>query len=184
MRMPALAALVYGSIAGAVAMPALAEYPERGERDRVLTCESEEGRMRECAADTRGRVRLLRQISRSACIEGRTWGARRDGVWVSDGCRGEFLIGGSRRHDHARNAPGFVRCESNDGRSQHCPAQTRGGVELVRQLSRSACIRGQNWGWDGSGIWVSGGCRAEFRAGVPTAAGGSDAAVRLGATAD
>lgn len=162
MRMPAFAALVCGAIASGVAMPASAGSLDREARDRVLTCESEDGQRRECAADTRGRVRLLRQISRSACIEGRTWGARRGGVWVTDGCRGEFLMG-SRRRDRNTADNVFVRCESDQGRSRHCPARTGRGVKLIRQLSRSACIRGQNWGWDDSGIWVSGGCRAEFR---------------------
>lgn len=39
----------------------------------------------------------------------------------------------------------------------------RGGVVLVNQLSRSGCWEGSTWGWDRGGIWVSGGCRAEFR---------------------
>ena len=32
----------------------------------------------------------LRQLSRAACIQGRTWGYGRNGIWVSDGCRAEF----------------------------------------------------------------------------------------------
>jgi hypothetical protein len=55
-----------------------------------------------------------------------------------------------------------VRCESKDGRAQQCPAVTRGGVRLVRQLSRTACIEGRNWGYDARAIWVEGGCRADF----------------------
>jgi hypothetical protein len=27
----------------------------------------------------------------------------------------------------------------------------------------TACIEDQNWGWDRRGVWVSDGCRAEFR---------------------
>jgi hypothetical protein len=58
-----------------------------------------------------------------------------------------------------------VRCESDDGRTRHCPADTRGGVRLSNRLSRTDCIQGRNWGYDASGIWVSGGCRADFTVG-------------------
>jgi len=56
----------------------------------------------------------------------------------------------------------IVRCESRDGRTSRC--NTYGGdAQLVRQLSDSACIRNRTWGVDYQGLWVSGGCRAEFR---------------------
>lgn len=57
---------------------------------------------------------------------------------------------------------GVVRCESEDGRTRHCPADVRGGVRLSRQLSRTDCVQGRNWGYDAGGIWVGGGCRADF----------------------
>lgn len=56
-----------------------------------------------------------------------------------------------------------IRCDSEDGRQRYCPVDTRGSrVELTRQLSRSECRYGRNWGHDSRGIWVNGGCRAEF----------------------
>jgi hypothetical protein len=58
----------------------------------------------------------------------------------------------------------IVRCESNDGRTRECAANTRAGVQLVRQLSDAACVQGRSWGYGRNGIWVSQGCRAEFRA--------------------
>lgn len=58
-----------------------------------------------------------------------------------------------------------VRCESNDNHTQHCNMDTRGGVFLGRRLSDTACIQGRNWGYDSRGVWVTGGCRAEFTAG-------------------
>ena len=61
---------------------------------------------------------------------------------------------------------GTFRCESDDGRTRHCNADTRGGVRINRQLSDSACIQGRNWGYDNSGVWVSQGCRAEFVVGA------------------
>lgn len=58
-----------------------------------------------------------------------------------------------------------LRCESIDERSRYCPADTRGGVALVHQRSRAACIPGRTWGFDRRGIWVSHGCRGEFALG-------------------
>jgi hypothetical protein len=58
--------------------------------DRVVRCESRDGRTSYCRMDTRGGVRLVRQFSDSACIRGRTWGVRGDAVWVTRGCRARF----------------------------------------------------------------------------------------------
>lgn len=66
-------------------------------------------------------------------------------------------------HADWRDGGAIVRCESRDHRTRHCWADTRGGVFLVNQLSRADCWEGSTWGWDRGGIWVSGGCRAEFR---------------------
>jgi hypothetical protein len=35
---------------------------------------------------------LVRQRSGSPCIEGRTWGRDRSGVWVDRGCRADFEV--------------------------------------------------------------------------------------------
>lgn len=56
----------------------------------TLRCESDDGRARTCAVPWRGSSRLLRQLSDTACVEGRTWFARGGQVTVSGGCRGEF----------------------------------------------------------------------------------------------
>lgn len=39
-----------------------------------------------------GRTPRVRQPSRSACIEGRTWGWNRAGIWVDEGCGGRFMV--------------------------------------------------------------------------------------------
>jgi hypothetical protein len=54
------------------------------------------------------------------------------------------------------------RCESRDNRTTLCGVDTRSGVQLVRQESRDSCIRGQTWGTDSRGVWVSRGCRGVF----------------------
>jgi len=139
--------------------------------DRVLVrCESVEERTRYCAADIRGDVRLVNQLSRSRCIEGRTWGWDRQGIWVTEGCRAEFEIdqgygwGDDRsRRDYGRDR--VVRCESTNSRTVYCNVDTRYGVRLLTQHSRSACIEGRTWGWNARGIWVTNGCRAQFQVG-------------------
>jgi hypothetical protein len=68
----------------------------RGQDRIVLTCSSNHGERVYCEADTRGGVRLTKQISGTPCIEGSTWGADRRGVWVDHGCRAEFSIARDR----------------------------------------------------------------------------------------
>ncbi|MEN9227749.1 MAG: DUF3011 domain-containing protein [Gloeomargarita sp. GMQP_bins_120] len=63
-----------------------------GGETRRMTCESINGRYRTCPVGNHGGVRLERQLSNRRCIEGRTWGYDRQGIWVDQGCEGEFLI--------------------------------------------------------------------------------------------
>lgn len=56
-------------------------------------------------------------------------------------------------------------CESVDGQPRYCRSDTRGGVRLVRQYSKSGCYEGRTWGYDRRGIWVTDGCRAKFEVG-------------------
>ncbi|MEO6801260.1 MAG: DUF3011 domain-containing protein [Rhodanobacter sp.] len=68
----------------------------------------------------------------------------------------------------ARSGP-TLRCESVDGKFNRCDMPWR-DVELVKQESKGACIRGQSWGVDQRGLWVDRGCRglfAEARRGGP-----------------
>jgi hypothetical protein len=70
------------------------------------------------------------------------------------------------------SSTGLVRCESVNSRSNFCRVDTRGGVEIVRQLSRERCVRGRNWEVRRDGIVVDDGCRAEFAVGNAYASGG------------
>ena len=141
-------------------------YPGDGYSSNIR-CESQDRRTRHCDADTRGGVRLGRQLSKAPCVQGRNWGYDRRGIWVSEGCRAEFIVGAGGGYgpgDRPGNQYGeFVRCESQKGRQQRCNVAVRRGVDIVRQLSKTRCVQRQNWGWDRGGIWVDGGCRAEFR---------------------
>jgi hypothetical protein len=55
-----------------------------------------------------------------------------------------------------------IYCASDDMRRHYCGADTRGGVQMIRQRSDASCIQGRTWGYDGRGIWVDRGCRADF----------------------
>jgi len=135
-----------------------------GNGNRTLRCESVDRRTQECAANARRGVRLVRQLSDTRCVEGRTWGYHPDRVWVSGGCRAEFEVG---RGGDGGGSYGnrIVQCESTNQRTRECAANTRGGVRLVRQLSDTRCVEGQNWGYHSDRVWVAGGCRAEFEVG-------------------
>ncbi|HEX9893565.1 MAG TPA: DUF3011 domain-containing protein [Gemmatimonadales bacterium] len=61
-----------------------------GER---VTCSSD-GRMRSCPANTSRGVELVRQLSDAACRAEISWGYERGFIWVDNGCRAEFKLGG------------------------------------------------------------------------------------------
>jgi hypothetical protein len=164
-------ALVLLVLSGAAA-DASAQYHDGYGGAEVIRCESRDYRQVYCGTDARGGARIVNQLSDTACIEGRTWGWDRRGVWVSGGCRGEFQIGSGRDRGRGRDndyresgSDEVVRCESRDYRQVYCNIDTRRGVNLVRQLSETACIEGRTWGSDRRGVWVSGGCRGEFALG-------------------
>ncbi len=142
-------------------------YGARGYEGRQFICQSVNNRQQYCRVDTRGGVQLIRQISKTRCQQGYSWGYDRDGVWVSHGCRAQFVTGqGNYGNDGYGGGYGrTIRCDSNDNRTKRCAMDTRGGVQLIRQVSKTQCRQGYNWGYDRSGVWVSRGCRAEFAGG-------------------
>jgi hypothetical protein len=129
----------------------------------VLRCASQDEQTVRCPADTRGGVRLVRRTSGQPSVEGTSWGADRGGVWVSQGCSAEFVLGRGGSGSDSRTGARVIKCESIGGRWNHCAANTEAGVVLAQQLSKQPCLRNQSWGTDGNGVWVSGGCRGEFR---------------------
>ncbi|MEZ5454919.1 MAG: DUF3011 domain-containing protein [Lysobacteraceae bacterium] len=123
----------------------------------VVRCESFSDRTEVCEVDTRGGVNLVEQHSRTACIEGRTWGTDRRGIWVSNGCRATFEV-----YSRPMGGDNIVLCESFNDRESVCGISPRSEVRLLRQKSRSACVEGSTWGVDRRGLWVTRGCRGEF----------------------
>ena len=116
----------------------------------------------------------MQQRSESPCREGYSWGSDGRGVWVDHGCRADFAVEGGRGRlgsDRDRDRNGYqgggqdqiVSCSSDDMHRHYCPADTRGGVQLLKQRSDSSCRQGYSWGYDRRGIWVDHGCRADFQ---------------------
>jgi hypothetical protein len=58
-----------------------------------------------------------------------------------------------------------LRCESEGFEYKRCPIDAHGGVQLMEQLSDSACRQGETWGYDQHGIWVANGCAGAFLVG-------------------
>lgn len=154
-------------LAGTAATPAHAQ--DRGWNDgRTIRCESTDRRQRTCDTGWRRAV-LVRQLSDSRCVEGRSWGSRDGRVWVDDGCRGEFAEargwGPGPGPGPGRDSRYSVTCSSTDNRQRRCDWDPRQGRPfIVRQLSDSRCEEGRTWGWRGDMIWVDDGCRARFGA--------------------
>jgi len=159
-------------------------YPPQG---RAILCESQDGGYRECATGFRGNAVLTENRSDTRCVEGGNWGnTGRGSVWVRNGCRGVFAEAGGAGYPGGPGGPGYpggpggpgwngsggqeelVRCESDNGRYRECRIPGRARIELVRQLSDSACVQGRSWGVKSDRVWVDRGCRGEF-----TASGGA-----------
>ena len=89
--------LTLALIAGLMSFGASAQGRQRRNRDRDLYvqnvyCESGDMRRHWCSEGIGANVRLVRQRSKSPCIQGRTWGVGRNGIWVDRGCRADFEV--------------------------------------------------------------------------------------------
>ncbi|NOT89953.1 MAG: DUF3011 domain-containing protein [Lysobacter sp.] len=166
------------TVAGLTSAPAQAQWSSGGYGDDLIRCESRDGRTERCETYG-GSAQLVRQLSSTPCVRGRSWGTDSRGVWVSSGCRAEFRIDSGYGYDNGYgdsygygnngygsdygygSSGGAFRCESRDGRTERCNGYG-GRAQFVRQLSNTPCVRGQSWGSDSRGVWVSNGCRALF----------------------
>ena len=153
-RLPARVATAFLLLLGA-------SFPASAAR---LWCESRDFHRNYCpTGQTIASARLVEQQSRAACIQGRTWGYDRGGIWVTQGCSGEFdfvRAGGSRPNP----GPGHqIACNSSNFQQQFCPSNRRiVRAWLVEQRSRAACVQGRSWGFQERGIWVTSGCSGLF----------------------
>jgi hypothetical protein len=137
-----------------------------------VECRSEDHRFARCG-NSRAPARLLRQISRAPCVEGRTWGVDRDGLWVDQGCAAVFQQGGGgggsgQGHggdDYRPPADAeFVTCQSQRGRPETCRFRSAARhVGLLQNLTEVPCEEGVNWDWQERSVRVWDGCAATFR---------------------
>ena len=63
----------------------------------VVTCVATGDQRQHCPANTSAGIVMLRQSSETSCLLGRNWGYDAQGVWVSEGCGGEFATGSTSR---------------------------------------------------------------------------------------
>ena len=137
-----------------------------------ILCESKSSRYQQCNAGFRGPARLTRQLSQSACIEGRSWGQAQGMIWVSRGCRAWFEDsgwnnGGGSPGNNGGGYPGnsdySITCSSTNSDYRTCAWDDRyGRPRVIEQLSSQRCVEGQNWGYRDGNVWVNNGCRARF----------------------
>lgn len=136
--------------------------------DETIVCGSRDYQYRLCPTrDNSAPVRLIRQLSKSKCVRGATWGTHRRGIWVDRGCRAEFSISSNRGpsdNDNWARAPraSEFTCKSANYKYRRCKVPGSGKVSLRRQLSSSPCVRGKTWGQDRKGVWVDRGCAGRF----------------------
>jgi hypothetical protein len=130
-------------------------------------------------------VRMVRQLSQSACIQGRTWGTRGNQVWVDKGCRAEFQIsgyggpgyggpgyGGGYHGGPPRGGPpayysgsfsnGRSNCTSGPG-SGPVYCQSGGPFKYANPVRvNNACVQNRTWGTSQYGLWVANGCSGQW----------------------
>ena len=83
----------------------------------LITCASkltDRGRQ-DCPADTSAGVVLVRSTGEAACLLGKTWGYDDSGIWVSDGCTGEFIAGEAAADAQAKVKKGPIEHVPNAG---------------------------------------------------------------------
>ncbi len=57
---------------------------------------------------------------------------------------------------------GQVTCASDGGKYRECRLDGSGDIVMKTQLSKTNCVKNQNWGETPNGVYVKGGCRAIF----------------------
>jgi hypothetical protein len=61
----------------------------------TVACSSKAGGRKHCPADTSKGVVLMGSSGEAPCLLGKSWGYDDQGIWVSDGCAGDFILGQS-----------------------------------------------------------------------------------------
>jgi hypothetical protein len=129
----------------------------RDYRSNTITCSSENGRSATCNADTRGGVRLVRELSSSSCIQGSTWDYNANGIWVDHGCRAEFELTSDRRSPRSdANAGNRVTIERNNTVSWQSQGTTMARVYTQTDNGREQLFAEGRSGTQGA-TWITSG---------------------------
>lgn len=90
-------------VTSALPMPATAQSADSA----TVICSSDDDARRHCAAYTDAGVALERSIGQANCLLGRNWGYDAEGIWVTEGCGAQFVVGNAAHEEQrlaARNA--------------------------------------------------------------------------------
>jgi len=164
------------ALAVAATLAAACAAPSQAHQDPVTshsTYVSDSGRVVHCVSTESGRtycgaphVRYTLSGSPPAgCIEGNTWGVDDRGVWVTSGCAADFTVVERPtervvRTETTTTSTQVVHCISTASGRTYCgAAHTR---YVVHGTADPKCVEGRTWGVDDRGIWVTGGCTADF----------------------
>src|SRR5262249_23008002 len=104
---PGIGLLLVALLASAPAVAQETALPPTGDKPLAprVSCPSRLGERNHCAADTTKGVALLKSTGEAACLLGKTWGYDDAGIWVSDGCVGEFVVGQALSEAAAKAPP-------------------------------------------------------------------------------
>jgi hypothetical protein len=122
-----------------------------------FNCASKDEKYRECQMPIDGRARLVKRKSDAPCVEGRSWGQRRDRVWVDHGCRAQFEVvrgGGGGSADS-------IECRSQNERYRECPIRSGYEARITRDYT-GRCRKDSTWGNRPGVVWVTSGCQGRF----------------------
>jgi hypothetical protein len=153
-----------------------------------FTCSSDNNQYRMCQIPGNANpqnVRMVKQLSQVPCVQGRTWGTRRNQVWVDKGCRAEFQVagyggpgyggpgygGGYQGGPPRGGPPAYYSGSFSDGRS-NCTSgpgsgpvycQSGGAFKYANPVRvNNACVQNRTWGVSQYGLWVANGCSGQW----------------------
>ena len=127
-RLPAF--LIVAGLIALIGIPAVAQTSTP--TSVTLACESTPGERKVCLGDTSGGVALLKSTGAAACLLGKTWGYDDRGVWVADGCGGEFQLGQAAKAGASVPAPVAAPVQTTEVPDQ-APAPTPPAPQPIEQ---------------------------------------------------
>jgi predicted porin len=103
----------------------------------TLTCVSEQGARQHCPAYTDAGVLLERSTGEASCLLGRSWGYDAEGIWVTEGCGGQFALGNGAHEQQRLTTLEATRATAVAATN---PALTDSGFSLYSKLGAQTAI--------------------------------------------